>query len=311
MRIRNLRVSNSRLTEGEWFDFVILKALALSDTESFYVLQDPLGYKVMIPARFYTHYGFQTGQQIRCRVDKINCNGQMFLEPEHPVYREGREYDFEVVETGLQSSLLHDKACYYRVKDVHGKTWNVMVFSEPESMEQHKVKCRVVRIKKGMLFLNLAGETPLQTHLKIGQEYLFEILEEKKNPSDKHMYYLLKDRLGHRHLLMKKYYPHYNLKPGQQIWCKVDKFSSEGSYLLEPRNPYYETGKVYNFAVLRLDKLIFSDESVQDVLILKDYFGDEVKVFVEPATLEYLQNITEVKALVSRIRKSRLELVLI
>jgi len=77
------------LSEGDWFPFRITKFVQLQDNSWYYVLQDINGLKHFMPAGYYKDYGFSIGIQIKCKIDRINCTGRIFLEPEHPYYQEG------------------------------------------------------------------------------------------------------------------------------------------------------------------------------------------------------------------------------
>ncbi|MBW6479059.1 MAG: hypothetical protein K0B37_06480 [Bacteroidales bacterium] len=311
MRIRNLTVSNSRLTEGNYYSFKILKTMELG-SDSYFVMQDPLGYKILMPANFYPHYGFEPGQTIQCRVDKINCNGRMFLEPLHPHYREGHIYEFDVLSSGVRINILDEQEYFIKVKDVCRLTWTVKVYSAKYIEENSsKISCRLERIKKGKLFLSLESDKPIHSGLITGKTYSFTIVGERINPGDKLSYFVLKDENGNKHLLKKKYYTHYGLKKGMTLNCSVDKFTSEGFFFLEPENPWYRQGEIYEFKILEIHKLHFSDGNIQDVLVVDDPYNEPVKLFMEPGQVEFLKDKKTVNCKVDRIRKSRLELIII
>ncbi len=311
MRIRNLTVSNSRLTEGSYHYFRIVKTVALGHDESFFVMQDPLGYKVLMPAKFYEKYGFENGQEIKCRVDRINCSGRMYLEPMHPFYTEGEIYDFEKIGEGKRKNLTGDEENFVWVKDVLGNSWTVRNSGGVDKDSTPTLKCRLDRIKKGKLFLSLAGEPPPQGTLQTGKTYPFVVKEEKINPEDGLKYLILQAEDGSIHVLKKKYYVHYGIKQGDTLHCRVDKFSSEGFFILEPENPWYKVGETYVFKALEIQRLNFSDGTVQNVLVLNDPHGEPVKQFIEPGQVEKVQGKEFITVRVTRIRKSRLEVELI
>jgi len=309
MEIKKVHIPNARLVEGRSYPFRILKIVSLGPGEDWFVMQDPNGYKILVPENFYRQYGFKPGQTLMCRVDKINCNGRMFLEPEHPHYKEGETYDFELISKGRRKNIINQDERYFIVRDVFSNEWKVrtydrMLWEDPP----FRIPCKVRRIKKGKQFLIIAGEEVRHPDLKPGQIYPFTIVDETINPDDGHSYYILEDVTGSKHLLRKKYYMHYGFRKGQRIDCRVDKFASEGFYLLEPMHPCYETGNIYRFPVERVEELVFTDGFTQKVLVLTDCFGEEVKVFSDDKVAAYLLNKGSVEARVSRIRKSRLEL---
>ena len=93
---------NIILSEGNWYLFRIYNLLQLQDSAWYYVLQDLNGLKHFMPADYYTNYGFKIGDEITCKVDRINCTGRIFLEPKHPRYIEG-----ETSETSYLRTLPH------------------------------------------------------------------------------------------------------------------------------------------------------------------------------------------------------------
>ncbi len=311
MHIRKINIPNARLTEGCWYRFRILKVVSLGQDDDWFVMQDPNGYKILVPQRFYDDYGFKAGETISCRVDKINCNGRMFLEPEHPHYKEGETYDFELESKGRRKNIIHQDERFFMVRDVFRNTWKVRTYDT--ALWDHPpahIPCKVKRIKKGRLFLVVAGEEVKHPDLEPGKSYTFTIADDMHNPDDGQRYYILEDASGSKHLLRKKYYHHYGLRKGQEITCRVDKFASEGYYLLEPEHPCYQPGKTYTFPVDRVEELVFTDGFAQKVLVLRDCFGEEVKVFVDEETAAYYHDKDQARASVQRIRKSRLEVAL-
>ena len=90
MDFRPIKIPNSLLTEGESFVFLLIGKLDLDRGDAYFVMQDPYGYKMLMPAGFYEDYGFQEGQEVVCKVDKISCSGKIYLEPRHPYYEEGK-----------------------------------------------------------------------------------------------------------------------------------------------------------------------------------------------------------------------------
>lgn len=311
MTVRSVKIPNARLTEGESYLFRIVKSMSLTPGDSWYVLEDPNGYKILLPGQYYEKYGFRTGQTIRCRVDKINCNGRMFLEPAHPHYVEGESYQFPVISKGHYKNIIEQDEYYFTVRDVLGHYWKVRTYEKPLwDNPPEQLACIVKRIKKGKLFLVIAGEEMRHPSLETGKSYHFTIVDEKINPLDHFSYFIVEDKQGNKHLLKKKYYLHYGLKKGRQVRCRVDKFASEGFFFLEPEHPCYQMGKTYRFPVVRLEEMVFMDGYRQKVLVVHDCFGEEVKIHQEHDEADRLKDYQTIQARVDRIRKSRLELAL-
>jgi hypothetical protein len=115
------------------------------------VLQDINGLKHFMPAAYYEAYGFKPGDEIQCKIDRINCTGRIFLEPKHPVYNEGNIYIFEVVGFNENNSerILH-------VKDWVGNVIEVKVGGTTRDVKSvNRIQCLVKNIKKGKPFLEI------------------------------------------------------------------------------------------------------------------------------------------------------------
>ncbi len=309
MNVQNINVDNARLVEGRVYPFHVLKTVSLGPTDDWYVLKDPQGYKILLSKSLYAHYGIAPGMDISCRVDKINCNGKIFLEPEHPIYKEKEVYTFNVVCAGHRKDILGSDGHFFMVRDAHHLEWKVKTFSKKLwDSPPEKINCYVNKIKKGRLYLKVAGEIPDSQGLQTGQAYLFTITGEKTDEEENTVYFILEDKNGYRHILKKKHYLHYGFKKGDQVMCAVDTIAAEGFLMLEPLHPCYETGKTYEFPVDRLEQMIFSDGFVQKVLVLKDCFGKEVRIFLDHRVSSLLGKKRLVVALVKRIRKGMPEL---
>ncbi|MFW5793050.1 MAG: hypothetical protein ACOCWC_02105 [Bacteroidota bacterium] len=313
MNIKSVKINSQRLAEGQYYSFKIVKTISLNDEMNYFVLTDTKGYKILMPADFYKEYGFETGQIINCRVDKINCNGRIFLEPQHPVYEEGKIYVFDVIDSGIRKNILDEDEAFFVVEDKLGKhrTVNSTHLTNPQLLQQKQIECYVERIKKGMLFLRLANESTDSNILKVGEEYDFKVLEERNNPDDNLKYFILLGPDDEKHLLKKKYYTHYGIGIGDVLKCRVIKFNSEGYFFLEPKNPYYNIGEIFEFPIKRFEEIEYSDGFKQKLVVLEDVFKDEINVFIDDKEYETLKDKKLAKARIENIRKSRLELVLI
>ena len=308
MHTATLHIPNSRLTEGNYYHFTILKVVALGPGESYFVMRDPLGFKILMPEKYYGAYGFIPGQAIECRVDKVNCSGRMFLEPRHPVYIEGQVYTFEVISSGSSKNILDQTEHFFVVRDVLGQTWRVVSQAGhllPENPSH--VKCYLHRIKKGKPSLQLAGEPRHDQGLADGETYLFTLIDERINPEDGFSCYILEDEAGKRHLLRKKYYIHYGFRKGDTIRCRAVHKQPGAPSHLEPEHPCYQIGQEAVLPLHRIEKLLFSDGSHQMVLVCTDCYDEEVKVHVDDEVAKRFAHTREVRAKVLEIYKSRLE----
>lgn len=138
--------------EGEWLPFKIHNLVQLQDDAWYFVLQDINGLKHFLPAENYKSYGFKTGDEITCKIDKINCTGRIYLEPKHPCYREGENYYFDV----LNDAIPHQKDVWI-LRDILGNNIEVTVNSiiNIDIKEEKKVRCIVKSIKKGRPILDI------------------------------------------------------------------------------------------------------------------------------------------------------------
>jgi hypothetical protein len=143
---------NIIFSEGEWFPFRIHNLVQLQDDSWYYVLQDINGMKHFMPSEYYKSYGFVVGEEIKCKIDRINCTGRIFLEPEHPYYKEGNSYYFDVIncsDSVMDSSMM--------VRENSGNIIEVPVngIKKIDMNDLKRVRCIVNSIIKGSLNLEI------------------------------------------------------------------------------------------------------------------------------------------------------------
>lgn len=285
--------------------FTVLRQVHM-DSDRFFVLQDPLGYKLLMPYDYYKHYGLKTGQTISCRIDKVNCNGRVFLEPMHPFYKEGSIYPFQVVRTGEKKNLAGELSSFLVVKDLLGKEWEVIRHHDAApGIKDGQVNCLVGRIKKGVLSLRLQADMNLSAQLQQGKIYSFFVSGDSFDAVRNISYFVLADEHGSKHLLRKKHYLQYNISPGMHIRCQAGPLTAEGWVMLEPEHPCYRKAEVYDWKPDHLEELVFSDGNKQMVLVLKDCFGEDVKLPVDPEVADAFSQKETLRCRVRDIIKSR------
>ena len=86
-----------RFSEGDWFPFKVHNFVQLQDGAWYYIMLDVNGSKHFMSAIGYESYNIRPGDEIICKIDKINCTGRIYLEPRHPHYNEGESYLFDIV----------------------------------------------------------------------------------------------------------------------------------------------------------------------------------------------------------------------
>ena len=134
------------LSEGDWFPFRIHNLVQLQDDEWYYILVDINNLKHFMPAEYYAGYGFRIGDEISCKIDRINCTGRIFLEPKHPYYNEGELYLFDVCVVSKED----DKQILV-VKEILGNSIEVPLYDIRllNNSKENKVRFMVKSIKKG------------------------------------------------------------------------------------------------------------------------------------------------------------------
>lgn len=147
------------LKEGNIFRFKVEKKITLPDGEYFILLAE-FNNKYLLPAKYYSEYNIQIGQEITCSIDKVNCNGKVFLEPENPIYSIGDRDVFTIL--GPEERERHKTKEKYQVINVIGvKTKYATIVEELEDniySQDEKVLCEVVKIKKGELHLKVISK---------------------------------------------------------------------------------------------------------------------------------------------------------
>lgn len=141
-----------QLAEGQWFPFVVHKLVQLQDADWYFILMDVNGQKHFLHAGNYSAYQIQPGQEIWCKIDKINCTGRIYLEPKHPVYVEGEIYHF-VPENSPGENQQH---CV-TVRVFGEKRVEVPLQANCQLDLKHikSIQCKVKSIKKGIPILEV------------------------------------------------------------------------------------------------------------------------------------------------------------
>ena len=143
------------LSEGKWFPFRIHNLVQLQDDSWYFVLQDMNGMKHFMPAEYYKSHGFKTGDEISCKIERINCTGRIFLEPKHPCYNEGEIYLFDLV-----SNQEKDNGRMLIVEEIAGNKIEVPLCGNKnlDINGEKKVACLVKSIKKGIPILEISPD---------------------------------------------------------------------------------------------------------------------------------------------------------
>ncbi|NOZ46787.1 MAG: hypothetical protein GXO79_08385 [Chlorobi bacterium] len=146
----------NKLEQYKSYYFTVKKTISLPAIGKYYVMQSPFGSNHLMPVEPYKDYNIKTGQNLKCYIDKINCTGKIFLEPEHPYYKRDEVYNIFII----QISDTFYKRGKYRfnllIEDYKKNRIEAIPFNYNEKFVPNQIqKCKVIRLKKGKLVLSI------------------------------------------------------------------------------------------------------------------------------------------------------------
>jgi hypothetical protein len=147
------------LEEGFEFNFTVEKIIDLPD-ESYYILLSEFDKKYLLPTKYYDEYNLKIGKEIRCRIDRINCNGRVFLEPKSPIYSIGDKDIFTLLEV-KQKEKHRTKDKYLVIKAISSKTNRAIVVDFSSCLNYslgENYLCEILKIKKAEMYLRLISK---------------------------------------------------------------------------------------------------------------------------------------------------------
>ena len=308
-RMKNVSGFKLKLEEGFTYPFKITGKIDLPDSNEYFILEDPNEVKHLLLTHYYKNFNFKLGQTIQCRIDKINCNGKIYLEPEHPHYKLDHAYDFpfQSIEDYMDNiGKLHQFAIF---TDTFNNEIKIPAETIPVKIDSGvHVKFMVSRIKKGRVYLSSNGLKEEYNHFEEGKYYYFRIVQFRLYP-DNRSYYILKydhetDQEGYTYKLRSKYFEKYDFKIGQSIQCRMIQEDKE-TYL-EPKHPYYTIGKEYTFDIIGDEFIIDYPQGEIDAYLLKNDYGKSIHVPKNGVKGKVKDG--KLMCTISDIRKSRLHL---
>ncbi len=296
--------------EGQIYSFLIKGEVQLPpDDESFLILVSPFNSKHLLKKSPYINYQLTLGASVNCRIDKINCAAKIFLEPEHPFYKEGNIYDFNVLRKYTITNSDGNIEQALVLKDCFNQEFIIHQDDEIETTTS-SVSYRVDRVKKGKLYLSLPDDNDVLAQLTIGNQYKF-IVKDLMTRADNEEYYLLLDENVNKHYLRKKYYMEYGFVLGSEIVCTVVSTPLKFRHYLEPQHPKYKIGEKYDFIISGIET--YMDVFGKEITHLMVNDGSEKEYFVQCPEINTTNTDigTVIKCLLTDIRLSRLRLVCI
>lgn len=272
-----------KLTEGKTYKFGVEKSIIIEGVD-FFLLSGPDKKRFLLKKEYYPVYNIQVKQMINCRIDKINCMGEIFLEPEHPYYAEGKSYDFEIVRSedrvdknGMQHQVII-------VRDHFGSELSVTenIAGAVDFTGGGVLNLKILRIEKGSIHFSDVDESGRTEKEEDGRIYDF-IIQNRMKGLDGEIYLILCDSDGNEHCLQERYYKHYGLKPGIKFPGRFISYNSGDTVRVEPENPFFKPGSVYKF---RVKEIISINDSQDKIIIMTDKFGFSHKVVLEKDVIQ-------------------------
>lgn len=259
-----------KLREGKEYKFLVEKELTLPDDSRHFLLMGPDLNKYLVPVSRYSNYGILTGSVIKCRVDRLNCKGEVFLEPQNPWYSEGKSYSFVVYGTEIRTD---NAGINHEVVVVLDKKGNKI--SVPYDNTEHfpvkgtKLNLIVERITKGKVHLVSTSREMSDKSLKSGTNYEF-VVERIERGMDDEEYFVIKDPFGNHHTIAREFYEYYGYSVGTRFRGKIIRYKKNGEKTIEPENPFYKAGSVISLEITGFTKNIINPSFT---INLKDKFG--------------------------------------
>jgi len=151
---------------------------------------------------------------------------------------------------------------------------------------------------------------PDKVQYKEGSNVEF-IIKNQINLADNETYFVLEDKNGRKQLLKADYYKKYNLKIGSKVNCKIDHINCAGKIFIEPKHPYYEEGKIYNFTINELK--IIKNRLGKDALLIRtlDKLNNIAFCKIEYEDFSKFELHQQINCKVELIKKSKLYLTFI
>lgn len=151
---RSIYIYTEKFSEGEWHPFRVLKTLIIPGEDEYLLVESRGGNRLLIPNKHYHNYNIAASTTIQCRIDRINCSGRVFLEPEHPFYKPGNSYSFTIIERTEAKDRKGRSITGYVLKG----DWDHTVHANLKTNEAIPVGLffngYLIRIRKSVLIMN-------------------------------------------------------------------------------------------------------------------------------------------------------------
>lgn len=223
------------MNPGDILQVILKKHIDLSESEQYWVAETVDGERFLMDSLQYEKYEFAVGQRIQVTVDKINCSGKVFIEPDHPLYRRGESYVFPVHSVVSKSENILSLI----VTDVFENKIPIQYHADGTNDAPAEVELLVIGLRKALPVL-LDPVLQEQTPFKENEIYSFRVVD--KILIDNEKYFQLEDRFARLHLLPARFYEKYPIDIGKPLDCYVVRIGQNAELTLEPVHPVFHLG---------------------------------------------------------------------
>jgi len=259
-----------KLIEGSRYNFKVEKQINL-DGKHFWVLTGPDKKKYLLDCSEYSKYKIKIDDEINCRLDKINCKGEVFLEPLHPYYREGSVYDFTAIsyETRIDKSGVKQDVVILHADNIESVVVPVKYFSGSVPQINTRVSIKIDQIIKGVIYVSGASQPIDSDKSEDSDLYNFLILNQSRG-IDGRVYFVISDEEGKQHTIPSEYYSHYGFIIGDSFKGRFLRYKEGQGVNVEPVSPFFSPGQEYQFSIIEFFKL---SAGLEDIMLIEDEYG--------------------------------------
>lgn len=294
--------AKTALVEGKYYPFKITGSVILPDGSDCFILSDINNVKHLLQKRYYNNYKFDHNQEILCRIDKINCTGKIFIEPEHPFYKLGSSYTFTFDRFVEKESHYGGRERLAVLKNGYAED----IYLPSDELDRplnpgDLLEAVVERIKKGKVFITVGSAINDYTGMDAGKTYHFTLVREL-HVGGRYAFFVLRDDNGREFRIRKKFYDKYGFKVGDLVSCEL--VETDHQVFLEPVHPFYEIGFNYEFKIKGETLVNEYPEGQEEAYLLENAYGKDAvvkKSEVAPGRI----NGNTVKCTVTAIKKSQ------
>ncbi len=293
---------NTLMKEGTWHDFVIMNIIMVPGEGEHLVLLSGNQSRFLLPATPYQQYGFEKDMRIRCRIDKINCNGKVYLEPAHPLYRQGQSYDFEFIRQETRYDQAGNPIPGWIFPDSLGN--EIFTPVRPGSVPPdpgNPVTCEVSRIKNARLSLTHAWSA-VTTAVEPSLSYPFKVICSGKDRNDKSGW-ILEGPDSMRAFIDGESFGAYGIRTGIILKCRIIKWHPQRGWIIEPEHPFYREGMLYSFKIKEIKPLEIDQNMC--IVMVEDMFQQLISFPLEIKNASLPENGTDQIFRVVSMRKGK------